>query len=59
MAKIVNQDEHELEFGVGRDTELQLVVETVARQVLDGGYGLREISAKTKSLEEVFYQVTQ
>jgi hypothetical protein len=59
MANIVNPDEHELEFGVGRDSELHAVVEKVARQVLDGGYGLREISAKTKSLEEVFYQVTQ
>ncbi len=59
MANIINQDDHELEFGIGRDNELQLVVETVARQVLDGGYGLREISAKTRSLEEVFFQVTQ
>jgi ABC-2 type transport system ATP-binding protein len=57
-ATLINADEHELEFGIGRDSELQQVVEKVARQVLDGGYGLREIGAKTKSLEEVFYQVT-
>lgn len=58
-AALVSPDDHEIEFGIDRDSELQAVVESVARQVMNGGYGLREIGAKTKSLEEVFYQVTQ
>lgn len=58
-ASITNAEEHELEFGIDRNSTLESVVESVARQVLNGGYGLREIGAKTKSLEEVFYQVTQ
>ncbi len=35
------------------------LIDKVARTVLDGGYGLREITAKSKSLEEVFFQLTK
>lgn len=56
---VIDAESHEIEFGVGRDNDLNMVIDRVARHVLDGGYGLREIGAKTKSLEEVFFQVTQ
>lgn len=34
-------------------------IDHIARTVLDGGYGLREIAAKSKGLEEVFFQLTK
>lgn len=40
--------------GVGED-----VIDQVARQALEGGYGLRELAVKTKSLEDVFFQLTK
>lgn len=33
-------------------------LDTIAKRVIDGGYGLRELSVKSKSLEDVFFQVT-
>ena len=35
------------------------VIDDVARRTIDGGHGLRELAAKTKSLEEVFFQLTK
>ena len=43
-----------LRQGAAADT-----TDKVARKVLDGGYGLRELSIKAKSLEDVFFQVTK
>ena len=34
-------------------------VDQVAKLVVDGGFGLRELALKTKSLEDVFFEVTQ
>ena len=31
----------------------------VARRAVEGGHGLRELAVKTKSLEEVFFQLTK
>lgn len=35
------------------------VIDLVARHVLENGYGLREIGLKSKSLEDVFFQLTK
>lgn len=34
------------------------IIDDVARTVVDGGFGLRELNLKTKSLEEVFLSIT-
>jgi len=47
-----------IEFGLARDQD-EAVLDEVARQVVNGGYGLRELSLKTRSLEDVFFQITQ
>lgn len=57
-AKAIGEDDKELEFGlVSRDSENLL--DQVAKTTVDGGFGLRELAAKTKSLEEVFFQITK
>lgn len=48
----------EIEFALGRSTSDQ-ILDDVARSVIDGGFGLRELALKTKSLEEVFLQLTK
>lgn len=48
----------EIEFAIARSTGDQ-ILDDVARSVIDGGFGLRELSLKTRSLEEVFLQLTK
>jgi len=35
------------------------VLDSVARKVLDGGYGLKELASNSKSLEDIYFQLTQ
>jgi ABC-2 type transport system ATP-binding protein len=49
-----NVVEFALGGGVGED-----VIDEVARKAVEGGYGLRELAVKTKSLEDVFFQLTK
>jgi ABC-2 type transport system ATP-binding protein len=50
---------NEIEFSVSSASGGDAVLDDVARKIVDGGYGLRELSLKTKSLEEVFFQLTK
>lgn len=45
-----------LEF---QTTDRDDVIDTVARHVLEKGYGLREVGLKSKTLEDVFFQLTK
>ena len=56
--RLVDAAEHELEFSLAGSTD-EAVLDNVARRMIDGGFGLRELAVKTKSLEEVFFQLTQ
>ena len=47
-----------IEFGLEKSAS-DNAPEDVARIVMDGGFGFRELRQKTKSLEEVFFQVTK
>lgn len=47
-----------IEFALRKDAPAD-TIDKVAMQVVKGGYGLRELNVKTKSLEDVFFQVTQ
>ena len=46
-----------IEFALRKDAPDD-TIDKVAMQVVKGGYGLRELNVKTKSLEDVFFQVT-
>lgn len=46
-----------IEFALRKDAPAD-TIDKVAMQVVKGGYGLRELNVKTKSLEDVFFQVT-
>ena len=46
-----------IEFAIKRDAPAKSL-DAIAKQVIDGGYGLRELTVKSKSLEDVFFQVT-
>jgi ABC-2 type transport system ATP-binding protein len=48
----------EIEFGLAKAAG-EDVLDQVAKKALDGGYGLRELAVKHKSLEEVFFQLTK
>lgn len=48
----------EIEFAIARSTGDQ-ILDDIARSVIDGGFGLRELALKTRSLEEVFLQLTK
>lgn len=48
----------EIEFAIARTSNDQ-ILDDVARSVIDGGFGLRELALKTRSLEEVFLQLTK
>jgi ABC-2 type transport system ATP-binding protein len=53
----VNQDGQEIEFGLAKATD-DTVLDEVARRVVNGGYGMRELTLKNRSLEDVFFQLT-
>ena len=46
-----------IEFALRKDAPDD-TIDKVAMQVVKGGYGLRELNVKTKSLEDVFFQAT-
>ena len=54
----IAEGEDEIEFALDAGVS-DSVVEDVARQAVEGGHGLRELIAKTKSLEDVFFQLTK
>ncbi|MBM4251201.1 MAG: ABC transporter ATP-binding protein [Deltaproteobacteria bacterium] len=47
----------ELEFGLAKAADEQVITE-VSKVVVNGSYGLRELTLKTHSLEDVFFQLT-
>lgn len=55
--KLTGQGE-EIEFAISKTSGDQ-VLDDVARSVIDGGFGLRELALKTRSLEDVFLQLTK
>lgn len=55
-AKVVPNTGEVVEFAASKD---ESALDEVARAVVDGGFGLRELSLKTKTLEEVFFQLTK
>jgi ABC-2 type transport system ATP-binding protein len=48
----------EIEFALSKTTSDQ-IIDDIAKRVIDGGYGLREVALKTRSLEDVFLQLTK
>ena len=55
----LDENEREtIEFMLGSGTG-EAVIDDVARRTVEGGFGLRELAVKTKSLEEVFFQLTK
>jgi hypothetical protein len=48
----------EVEFAVTKQASEQ-IIDDVAKRVLDGGFGLKELTLKARSLEEVFMQLTK
>lgn len=48
----------EVEFALAKSADDQ-IVEDIAKKIVDGGYGLRELALKTRSLEDVFLQLTK
>lgn len=56
--RAVGEGDQEVEFGLAKGAG-DGVLDEVARKVIDGGFGLRELALKTKTLEEVFFQLTK
>ena len=48
----------EVEFALAKSTN-DNILDEIARKVVDGGFGLRELALKTRSLEDVFLQLTK
>jgi ABC-2 type transport system ATP-binding protein len=55
--RVIDKINCEVEFGLSKGADEQIVDE-VAKLVVNGGYGLRELALKTHSLEDVFFQLT-
>jgi ABC-2 type transport system ATP-binding protein len=53
--KVIGQDE--VEFALGK-ADADKTMDEIARKIIDGGHGLRELAPKTKTLEDVFFQLT-
>ena len=51
------EDADEITFSLPKGAPPE-TVDKVAQRVIDGGYGLKELTARTISLEDVFFQVT-
>jgi ABC-2 type transport system ATP-binding protein len=56
--KILSDGDGSLEFVLSKDAS-DAVIDTAVAKALEGRHGLRELSMKTKSLEEVFFQLTK
>ena len=48
----------DIEFGIANSSGDQ-VLDDVAKAIIDGGFGIRGLSLKTRSLEDVFLQLTK
>jgi ABC-2 type transport system ATP-binding protein len=57
-ATVDRHESHVVEFALGGGVD-EDIIDDVARRAVDGGFGLRELAVKTKSLEEVFFQLTK
>ncbi len=57
-ARMADHEPGAIEFALGGGVD-EAVIDDVARRALEGGFGLRELAVKTKSLEEVFFQLTK
>ncbi len=55
--RVTDEKTNEIEFGLSKSSS-ETVLDDVVKKVVDGGYGLRELSAKQKTLEEVFFKLT-
>lgn len=53
----LGDEDREVEFALARSGEAAL--DEVAKLAVSGGFGLRELAPKTKTLEEVFFQITK
>lgn len=51
------QEANSIEFML-REKDGEKILDDIARAVIDGGHGLRELAQKTKSLEDIFIQIT-
>jgi hypothetical protein len=51
-------NDEDIEFAISNATGDQ-ILDDVAKAVVDGGYGLRGLALKTRSLEDVFLQLTK
>ncbi len=56
-AKLTGHGE-EIEFALAKTTSDQ-IIDNIAKSIIDGGCGLREVALKTRSLEDVFLQLTK
>jgi len=56
--KVIHES-NDIEFSISSASGGDAALDAVAKRIVDGGYGLRELALKTKSLEEVFFQLTK
>lgn len=57
ISELKLSDDRSISFNLSSANEVGL--DRVAKAVVDGGFGLRELSQTSKSLEDVFYQLTR
>ncbi|MBC7661705.1 MAG: ABC transporter ATP-binding protein [Chitinophagaceae bacterium] len=57
LSRITVSEEEQLVSFLTRDGDD--VLDQVARRVLDGGFGLKELGGKSRKLEDVFFQLTR
>lgn len=55
---VIDEKHGQIEFGLSA-TQGEEILDDVTKAIVSGGFGLRELSIKHKSLEEIFFQVTQ
>ena len=55
--RVIGEGDMELEFALNSSGEQAL--DEITKAAVSGGFGLRELTQKTKTLEEVFFQITK
>ena len=55
----VNLEQEAEQLITFRTKDQEQDLDRVAREVLDGGYGLQELALRSKKLEDVFFQLTR
>lgn len=58
VAHVQSSGADDIEFALGKQAK-DSVIDDVAKRVVEGGFGLKELTLKTRSLEEVFMQLTK